>query len=106
MKKLSVSLITVILTCASIIVSASSWAATTEKSASNVPPSTISQQKVSLNDASFEQLVSLKGIGEKKAQAIISYRINNGAFTSVDQLVNVKGIGEKIVMDNKSILAI
>ena len=106
MNKLSVTLITGLLTCTSILVSTSSWAASAENSVANVPVSTINQQKISLNDASFEQLVSLKGIGEKKAQAIINYRTNHGAFTSVEQLANVKGIGEKILMDNKSVLAI
>ena len=41
-----------------------------------------------------EQLVELKGIGEKTAQKIIEYR-NKKKFTTVDELVNVKGIGEK-----------
>jgi len=106
MNKLSVTLITALRTCIFLVISASAWATSPEHSVSTTPVSAISQQKVSLNEASVEQLVLLKGIGKKKAHAIISYRINHGAFTSVDQLVNVKGIGEKILMDNKSILAI
>jgi competence protein ComEA len=106
MNKLSVTLITALLTCISIVISASSWAASPDHSVSAKLVSVISQQKVSLNEASVEQLVLLKGIGEKKAQAIISYRTRHGAFTSVEQVVNVKGIGEKILMDNKSILTI
>jgi len=39
----------------------------------------------------------LKGIGPSKAAAIVSYREIHGAFATVDELVNVKGIGEKTV---------
>ncbi len=38
---------------------------------------------------------NLKGIGIKKAQAIVSYREANGPFTSIDELANVRGIGQK-----------
>ena len=37
----------------------------------------------------------LNGIGASTATAIIHYRDQHGAFHSVDELVNVKGIGEK-----------
>ena len=50
--------------------------------------------KVNLNTATVEQLVEIKGIGEKTADNIIKYR-ENKKFTSVDELVNVKGIGAK-----------
>ncbi|NLC28265.1 MAG: ComEA family DNA-binding protein, partial [Campylobacteraceae bacterium] len=52
---------------------------------------------VNINTANVEELATLKGIGEKKAQAIIEYREANGGFKTVDELSNVKGIGEKIV---------
>lgn len=52
-------------------------------------------QQVNLNQATYEQLVTLKGIGEKTAQKIIEYRQLNGDFASVDEIVNVKGIGVK-----------
>jgi len=50
--------------------------------------------QVNLNTATIEQLVELKGIGEKTALKIIEYR-NEHAFTSVDELLNIKGIGPK-----------
>ena len=51
-------------------------------------------EKININKATSEQLAIIKGIGEKKAQAIIDYRATNGDFVDLHELVNVKGIGE------------
>jgi competence protein ComEA len=51
--------------------------------------------KVNINTADEASLASVKGIGEKKAKAIIEYREKNGLFKSVDDLTKVKGIKEK-----------
>jgi len=48
---------------------------------------------VNINTATKEELTSLKGIGEKRAQDIIDYRTKNGPFKSVDELEKVPGIG-------------
>lgn len=50
--------------------------------------------KVSLNYGNKEQLMTLSGIGESKALAIIAYRVENGLFESIEDLMNVSGIGE------------
>jgi len=58
---------------------------------------------VNINKADAETIAeSLNGIGLKKAQAIIQYRKENGAFKTANDLANVKGIGEKTVNKNKA----
>ena len=52
--------------------------------------------KVNINTATVEELMSLKGIGEKKAESIVEYREEIGSFVSIDELKGVKGIGDKI----------
>lgn len=51
-------------------------------------------EKININKATGQQLAVIKGIGEKKAQAIIDYREVNGDFVDVNELVKVKGIGQ------------
>ena len=52
---------------------------------------------ININTADVQALESIPGIGPAKAQAIIEYREAHGNFHSVDDLVNVKGIGEKLL---------
>jgi len=49
---------------------------------------------------------TLKGIGLKKAQAIVAYREKHGKFKTVDDLAKVQGIGKKTIALNKSNLTI
>jgi len=57
--------------------------------------------KVSINSATAEELSkALKGVGLKKAQAIVSYREEYGPFKSVDDLKQVPGMGGKLVERN------
>ena len=51
--------------------------------------------KVNINNATVEELQTIKGIGPAMAARILEYRRSNGGFASVDDLRNVKGIGEK-----------
>ena len=50
---------------------------------------------VNLNTATKEELVAVSGIGPARAQAILDYRAQHGAFKSVEELKDVKGIGAK-----------
>ncbi len=53
-------------------------------------------EPININTADLELLITLNGIGEKKAQAIIDYREKNGLFSNIEEIMQVKGIGEKI----------
>ncbi|MCP1455013.1 MULTISPECIES: ComEA family DNA-binding protein [Pseudomonas] len=63
--------------------------------------------KVDLNEADAATLQrELIGIGKAKAEAIVAYRSNNGAFASVDELLEVKGIGKAILDKNRDKLEV
>ncbi|MCD8371162.1 MAG: ComEA family DNA-binding protein [Clostridiales bacterium] len=49
-------------------------------------------QKVNINTATKEQLMTLTGIGEVKAARIVQYRDENGAFRRIEDITNVPGI--------------
>lgn len=52
--------------------------------------------KVNINTATVEELKTLKGVGDKKAEAIIEYRKKNGSFKTKEDLMKVRGIGKKL----------
>lgn len=58
---------------------------------------------VDINSADAKTLArELQGIGQAKAEAIVSYREKNGPFKSVEDLAKVKGVGKKLVDQNKA----
>lgn len=57
-------------------------------------PKSQSDGLININTASAQELKKLPGIGESKAQSIISYRENTGVFTSIEQIKRVEGIKE------------
>lgn len=57
--------------------------------------------KIDINTASAKELALLKGIGQKKAAAIVEFRETNGPFLLPEDLVKVPGIGPKTFEANK-----
>ncbi len=62
-------------------------------------------KKVSINTASKEELMTLNGIGESKALAIIEYR-TNAPFQTIEEVQNVSGIGESVYEKIKDFITI
>lgn len=97
-----------VLSITAIIVATSglSLSASAEVQPNSVKPPAIQKTvgaMVNINHATAKDMsISFKGIGLKKAEAIVAWREKNGKFTAIDQLLEVKGIGEKILALNKS----
>ncbi len=70
-------------------------------------PTLLFAETININTADKETLMStIKGVGEKRADAIIAYREDHGPFKSIEELANVRGVGPSIVesnMDNLSL---
>lgn len=64
-----------------------------------VPFFAYADHAVNINTAGVEELATLQGIGEVKAQNIIDYRETNGLFSAVEQIEEVSGIGPKTYED-------
>ncbi len=88
----------ILATLAATIALPSAYAA--DKAAANAtaaPAASMQASTINVNSASVDQLSTIKGLGPKKAQAIIDYRQQNGPFKSVSELGNVPGIGDKLL---------
>ena len=66
----------------------------------------IAGEPVDINSADKQTLMTVKGIGEKRADAIIKYRVEQGPFTSVEQLANISGISYSLIESNRESLLI
>lgn len=67
-------------------------AASASKSSDN--SATAVSYPINLNTATVEELVSIDGLGESRASAIIEYRDYLGGYTSVEQIKEISGIGD------------
>ncbi len=79
--------------------------------ASDLPVEAANQQtsieQLNINTADAATIAdTLKGVGLKKAEAIIEFRSTNGPFMAVDELALVKGIGQKTVDANRALITL
>ena len=65
-----------------------------EKNNSDILVTSSDIEKININDANLEELISLPGIGETRAKDIIMYRESHGYFDTIEDILNVPGIGE------------
>ena len=62
----------------------------------------LDDERINLNQADLGQLMTLPGIGEVKAQAILAYREENGSFSQIEDVQKVHGIGAATFMQIKN----
>lgn len=62
--------------------------------------------KIDINHASKEELMTLNGIGEARADAILQYRQEHGSFQSIEELMNISGIKEGMFQKIKDYIRI
>jgi competence protein ComEA len=62
--------------------------------------------RINLNTASQEELMTLPGVGESKARAIIEYREEHQGFQSIEEIMNINGIKEGVYNNIKDLITI
>jgi len=66
----------------------------------------IIMEKININTAGIEELKKIPNVGEVIALRIIEYREKVGKFDSVEQLLEIKGIGEKTLSKIRGVVTI
>ena len=61
---------------------------------------------VNLNTADKAELMTLPGIGESKAEDILQYRKNKGAFKTIEEIKNISGIKEAAFNKIKDLICV
>ncbi len=64
------------------------------------------EQKVNLNTADREQLKTLPGIGDAKADAILQYREEHGPFGAIEEIQNISGIKNAVFSKIKDLITV
>ena len=77
-----------------------------EETVVHLPELIAEKNKVDINNADTDELQRLYGVGEKRAQAIVDYRRENGGFLAIDELTYISGISENIIEKNKDIITL
>ena len=77
-----------------------------EAAESALPISEGQPARFNLNTASKSELTQLPGIGEVKAEAILSYRDTNGAFQTIEELMDIPGIKEATFEQIKDLITV
>ncbi|MBQ8923315.1 MAG: helix-hairpin-helix domain-containing protein [Lachnospiraceae bacterium] len=65
-----------------------------------------SDGRLNINKASKEDFMTLTGIGEARAEAIVSYREEHGLFNSIEEIMNVNGIKEGVYNNIKDYITL
>ena len=65
-----------------------------------------SADTIDINSADKQALMAVRGVGERRAEAIINYRDKYGPFSSIEQLMEVEGIGQATLDANRDILIV
>jgi competence protein ComEA len=86
--------------------SVTATAAQAQEKAAKPKPAVSAAAPINLNTATAAQLEALPGIGPRTAQLIVQHREKNGNFKKVEELMNIKGIGEKSFLKIKSMVTV